>query len=65
MSNRSLRTRIARPSNQPFPLYLRLRYASNMFRLTDFPNLLGRVNRKTPVSRWLRMSSMNADLSTK
>lgn len=34
-----------RPSNQVFPLYLRLKKASIMERFRDFPNLLGRVKR--------------------
>lgn len=41
---------ILRPSNQVFPRYSMLRYASIMLRLTDFPNLLGLVKRYTSLN---------------
>lgn len=50
-------------SKKPFPRCLTFRKPSSMVRLTDFPNLRGLVNRKTPLPLLRRMRSMNIVLS--
>ena len=55
---------ILRPSNHGLPAYLSLKYASIMLRFMDFPNLLGRVNRKTAVPLFDRTKSISGVLST-
>ena len=55
---------ILKPSNHWLPAYLSLKYASIMLRFRDFPNLLGRVNRKTAVPLFDRTKSISGVLST-
>ena len=52
------------PSNHLLPLYSRLKKASIMERLRDFPKRLGLVKRNTS-NRSLTMSETSSDLSTK